>query len=145
LSIPPLTPPPLDSLNAKVRPEDTTVVEFAEIKSADIPKHYKRIMSSSFPWKKLDEVVKYGYKEKEINDLELEEWKYLFALGGKGGKEFEKNGVAMRQLLNDVMLWGMAVHNVSGEVKDMEKVVEGFGVKTLTLWFEGIEIPFLLK
>jgi len=102
-------------------------------------------MSSSFPWKKLDEVVKYGYKEKDINELEMEEWKYLFKVGESGGEEYEGDEVAMRQLLNDVTLWGMAVHGVSGEVPEMEKVVLDFGVKTLSLWFEGIEIPFVLQ
>jgi hypothetical protein len=102
-------------------------------------------MSSEFPWKKIDTVVKEGHKGGEINKLELEEWQMLYKQSESKGKEYEKDELAMRQIMNDVLLWGLAIDFATGEVPEMEGVLNGFGWKKFTLWFGDVGLPFGLK
>lgn len=122
-----------------------TTIELAELTSASIPTHYASIMSPSFPWDKIDTLVKEEHEGGEIVDWELEEWEVLYKLHTLFGSDYkaqEEDELAMREVMNDVLLWGLAVDSVTGEVEEMEGVLDGFGWEKCVLWFEDFGVPF---
>lgn len=102
-------------------------------------------MSPSFPWDKIDTLVKEEHEGGEIVDWELEEWEVLYKLHTLFGSDYkaqEEDELAMREVMNDVLLWGLAVDSVTGEVEEMEGVLDGFGWEKCVLWFEDFGVPF---